>query len=717
MSMPAFTLSSSYLLGFEFFALSFINMVIYVVIVIVGLLVAFSRFYRKVGPEEALVITGLGGLNVATGKGIMVIPIVHRAEQMDLSVKRIEIARKGEVGLICRDNIRADIEVAFFVRVNNTVGDIRNVAQSLGCRRASSRDALIELFDAKFSEALKTVGKHFDFVELYNERDKFKEEILKIIGTDLNGYVLDDCAIDYLEQTPVEKLSPTNILDAEGIKKITDLTAREHVLSNNITREKEKIIKKQDVEAQETILELERQRIEAVEKQIREIASLTAREHAEASRVEHEERLKAESARIRTDEELAIAEENKLRQVIVAEKSKDRTHAVETERVEKDRQLEVTERERVVGVADIEKDKAIEVEKRNIQEVIRERVIVERAVVEEQERIKDTEEFAGADRLKQVTVTKAEMEAEENLVKEVKAAEAQKTSAGLLAEKIVIEAEADKTATEKKSDAIKVMAEAKTADGAAVGLADAQVMIAKATATEKTGQAEANVMIAKAEGTQKTGEAEANVLIAKAEATEKAGTAEATVMQLKFSSEATGIVEKAKAMKLFDGVGREHEEFKIRINKDKDIELAAIAAQREIAEAQAGIVGEALKSARIDIVGGETTFFDKIVDSIKSGKSIDRFVHNSETLTDIKNTFFNGNPEYFEDQLQTFISRFGMSFEDVKNLSVAALISQLLVQADSDEDKSVLNRLLATVKNLGISEKKVSSFINAKVKK
>ncbi|HCO27143.1 MAG: flotillin [Gimesia sp.] len=699
MSISAFQLPAAFLLGVDFLSESVVVAGLIIGVFVVGFAVAVSRFYRKVGPEEALVRTGVGNLKVANGEGIFVIPVLHRADQMDLSVKRIEIARKGEVGLICRDNIRADIEVAFFVRVNNTANDIRNVAQSLGCKRASSRDALIELFDAKFSEALKTVGKHFDFVELYNERDKFKEEILKIIGTDLNGYVLDDCAIDYLEQTPLEKLSPTNILDAEGIKKITDLTAREHVLSNHITREKEKTIKKQDVEAQETILELERQRVEAVEKQTREIASLTAREHAEARRVEHEERLKAETARIRTDEELAIAEENKLRQVIVAEKSKQRTEAVENERVEKDRLLEVTERARVVGLAEIDKDKAIEVEKRNIQEVIRERVIVERAVVEEEERIKDTHEFATADRLKQVTVTKAEMEAQENLVKEVKAAEAQKSSAELLAEKVVIEAEAEKTATEKKSDAIKVMAEAKTADGAAIGLADAQVMIAKATATEKTGQAEANVMIAKAEATEKT------------------GTAEAKVMQLKYSSEATGIVDKAKAMKLFDGVGRDHEEFKIRLNKDKEIELAAIAAQQEIAEAQAGIVGEALKSARIDIVGGETTFFDKIVDSIKSGKSIDRFVHNSETLTDIKNTFFNGNPDYFEDQLQTFITRFGMSFEDVKNLSIAALISQMLVQAEGEEDRSTLNRLLATVKNLGIADKKVSSFMKAKVDK
>ncbi|GIS57785.1 MAG: hypothetical protein CM1200mP2_00100 [Planctomycetaceae bacterium] len=62
-------------------------------------------------------------------------------------------------------------------------------------------------------------------------------------------------------------------------------------------------------------------------------------------------------------------------------RNKERTDQVEIERVEKDRMLEVTERERVVGLADIEKDKAIEIEKRNIQEVIRERVMVERGGV------------------------------------------------------------------------------------------------------------------------------------------------------------------------------------------------------------------------------------------------------------------------------------------------------------------------------------------------
>ncbi len=682
---------------------TFIVVMVVLAIVLIGFAALFSKFYRKVGPEEAIVRSGQGGLKAATGRGIWVVPILHRAEQMDLSVKRIEITRSGEAGLVCRDNIRADIEVAFFVRVNNTTDDILNVAQSLGCRRASERPALIELFDAKFSEALKTVGKHFDFVELYEERDKFKEKILRVIGTDLNGYVLDDCAIDYLEQTPIEKLSPLNILDAEGIKKITDLTAKEHILSNEITREKQKVIKKQDVEAREAILELERQQVEAEQKQQREIAEVTAREQAQAAKVEQEELLRSENARIATEEQVQVAEENRDRQIIVAQKSKERTDLVESERVHKDQALEATDRERFVALAQIDKDKAVEVEKRNIQEVIRERVMVERAVVEEQERIKDTEQFAGADRLKRVQVTHAEMSAQENLVKEVKAAEASKLAAELQAEEIVIEAEAQRASAEKEMAAIKMLAEAKTADHAAVGLGDARVMEVTAVAHEKHGTAEANVH-------QKKAVADAKGIEAMAVAIEKKGTAEATVMQQKYSAEATGIEDKANAMKLFDSVGKEHEEFKLRLNKDKDIEIAGITAQEEIARAQASIVGEALKTARIDIVGGESTFFEQIVDAVKGGKAVDRYVHNSEVLTDVKNTFFSGNPEYFHDKLEALVAQFNLSTEDVKDLSVAALIGRMLSLTSSDETRNELMRLLGMAKTVGVSEKSVSSM-------
>ena len=142
-------------------------------------------------------------------------------------------------------------------------------------------------------------------------------------------------------------------------------------------------------------------------------------------------------------------------------------------------------------LADIDKEKAIEVEKKVIQDVIRERVIVERAVVEEEEKIKDTREFAAADRKKQVAVTAAEELAQQALVKQVKAAEAEKQAADLNAETIVVTAEANRAAAEKETDAKKMLAEATQAETAALGLAEAQVMIEKSVAIEKEGTAEA----------------------------------------------------------------------------------------------------------------------------------------------------------------------------------------------------------------------------------
>ncbi|MCA9125365.1 MAG: flotillin family protein, partial [Planctomycetales bacterium] len=76
------------------------------ILFVIAALFVFANFYKKVGPEEALIRSGQGGLNAVTGSGIMVYPVLHRVERMDLSVKRIEIHRRGEAGLICKDNIR-----------------------------------------------------------------------------------------------------------------------------------------------------------------------------------------------------------------------------------------------------------------------------------------------------------------------------------------------------------------------------------------------------------------------------------------------------------------------------------------------------------------------------------------------------------------------------------------------------------------------------------
>ncbi|WP_353096594.1 flotillin family protein [Empedobacter brevis] len=682
-----------------------------IVFIFIAFIVVLSIFYKKVPQGKAIVRTGVGGSQVAFNKGMYVIPVFHKMEIMDISIKKIDIARQQGDGLICKDNIRADIKVAFFVRVNKSVNDVINVAQNLGTERASEPETLKSIFEAKFSEALKTVGKKFDFIELYEARREFRDEILNIIGTDLNGYILDDCAIDYLEQTELQFLSPDNILDSEGIKKITELTAQQNMNANLIRREEEKVIKKQNVEAREAILELERQLAEKEERQRREIENIKAREEAEITKVREEERLKAESVRITTEEQLAVQEENKLRQIIIAEKNKVRTDAIETERVEKDRALEQTERERIVTLAQIDKERSIEVEKKNIQGVIKERVLLEKGVIEEQQGVKDVEVYREVERQKQAGIIAASQEAEERLIETVKAAEAAKIAAEQEAARRVIEADAEKQVAERKAQELLIDAEAKKE--ASSKEAEARKIIAEAQAKEEAaiGLSEAEVMVAKAEAEEKQGTVEATVIEKKAEALRKEGLAQAEVVREKALAEAKGIEEKAEAMKKLDGVGKEHEEFKLQLQKEKDIELAHINIQKDIAGAQAEVLSHALKSAKIDIVGGETMFFDNIVKQVSNAKGFDHLINNSKHATDIKNALIDedGGSD-LAGKVRNLADKYGISSNDIKNLTITAALIKLQQAASAsgnNEDTGFINSLFGIANQLGVSNKKI----------
>jgi len=682
-----------------------------IVFLIISFFVVLSMFYKKIPQGKAIVRTGVGGSKVAFNKGMYVIPVFHKMEIMDISVKKIEIARMQHDGLICRDNIRADIKVAFFVRVNKSVDDVINVAQNLGCDRASDPETLKSIFESKFSEALKTVGKKFDFIELYEARREFRDEILNIIGTDLNGYILDDCAIDYLEQTELRFLSADNILDSEGIKKITELTAKQNMSANLIRREEEKVIKKQNVEAREAILELDRQLAEKEERQKREIDNIKAREEAEITKVREEERLKSQTVRIATEEQLAVQEENKLRQIIIAEKNKIRTDAVETERVEKDRALEQTERERIVTLAQIDKERSIETEKKSIQNVIKERVQLEKGVVEEQQNVRDVEVYREVERKKQAGVIAASQEAEERLIATVKAAEASKIAAEQEKEKKVIDADAQKMVAERKAQEVLIDAEAKKE--AASKEAEARKIIAEAQAKEEAaiGLSEAEVMIAKAEAEEIQGTKMAAVIEIKAEAMRKEGLAEAEVVREKAMAEAKGIEEKAEAMKKLDGVGKEHEEFKLQLQKEKEVELAHINIQKDIASAQASVLSEALKTAKIDIVGGETMFFENIVRQVSNSKGFDHLINNSQHALDIKESLMgpDGKGDLAE-KIRGLADKYGISSNDIKNLTVSAALIKLQQAAGgqgNEEDAGFINSLFGMAKNLGISNKKL----------
>lgn len=675
---------------------------------LLGFAMLLARFYRQVHQGQVLIVNTMKAEPKVSFTGAVVIPIINRAEVMDISLKTIEIDRRGKQGLICADNIRADIKVSFFVRVNKTVDSVLKVAGAVGCARASDQGTLNELFEAKFSEGLKTVGKRLNFEDLYKEREVFKDQIVQVIGKDLNGYMLEDAAIDYLEQTPLEMLDRENILDAQGIRKITELTTIQNVLTNDFRQDERKKITKQNVEADEAVFALERQRAEAAAKQKREIETIQAREQAETDRIRQEEHLKAELARVRAEEELQINEQNKARQVEVAGKNRERVVGIETERVAKDRALEAISREREVELQRIGKEKALEVERKAIADVVSTRIAVEKKVATEEENIKQLRLIADATRRKEAAIIDAEGRAGQAVVERVKAAEASEEVARHEAKQRLITAEAELEAADKEARAKIRLAEGLQAESAAEGLAQARVLEAQAlanekqglaqvrvreadaVATEKQGQATANVLrqklLAEAEGEQSKGfahakvlEAEANALqmkgVAEAEANKAKVLAEAAGVQEKLLAEAKGLSEKAKAMAQLQGATKDHEEFRMRLDKERAVEMETLHVRKDIAASQAEVLAKSLASAKINIVGGDGAFFDQFVRAVSLSHSIEATATSTDTAKTLLKSYLDGTRDLPQD-IKDVLSRPGLP-QDASNVAAAALMAKM----------------------------------------
>jgi uncharacterized membrane protein YqiK len=710
------------------------GVIVLIVLVLLGVAVMFTKFYRMVDQGRALIVNKREAEPAVVFTGALVWPIIHRAEVMDISVKTIEIDRRGKEGLICKDNIRGDIKVTFFVRVNKTQDDVLKVAQSIGCARASDPRTLEELFNAKFSEALKTVGKGLNFEDLYKERQQFKDDIIKVIGTDLNGFVLDDAAIDYLEQTPIESLDKDNIMDAEGIRKITDLTVTQNVKTNELRAKERMELGSQNLAADEALFRFEQRKAEAAAKKDKEISVAQSREQNEAARVASEEQKKTLLVQYKNDEEALVANEARERGALVARKAKEREVLVEQERVEKAKQLEVVGREREVEIQRIAKEKEIETKKKEIADVVRARVAVDKTVAEEEERIKDVHALAEANRQKEVVKITAEAEAQGNLVKQIKAAEAAEEVAKFQARQKIVVADADLEASDKSARAKIRMAEGVQAEHAAEGLAEVRVREADAAAVEKRGLVEARItlekmqavaageekqglarvkvkeaeaaaiekvgladahvirekLVGEAAGEEQKGVAKARVREADAAATEKMGHAEGEAIKSKLVAEAAGIAEKAAAMKALDDASRGHEEFRLRLDLEKSIALETIRNRKDIAEAQAKILSQAFATAKIQIVGGDGQFFDRFVKAIAVGQAVDGVVENSESVRHL---------------LTEVLPKASAPAQAgaTKSPTLSALLAQLMTGVD-EPSKSKLRALADRAKDLGIDD-------------
>ncbi len=314
--------------------------------IISGALLVITKLYQRTKASEAFVKSGAGGIKVIRDGGAVIIPVIHDLVRVSLRTLKLEVSRANEDALITKDKLRADIRAEFYVRVQPDRDSILQAARSLG---ETSPPAVKALVEDKLVSALRTAAAGKTLEQLNSERDEFLSEVIKLVAEDLNsnGLILETVTISKLDQTDEQFLKAENIFDAQGRRKIAEITQLNLTERNRLVRDGEHARKQQNVQTEQGILDLERQERGARAQQFAEIKKM----EAEAQRQAEEKRITAERevelAEVAKQKALEVARRLQQQAVEVAEHEKQELIArAEKQRAAAERELADAEAER-----------------------------------------------------------------------------------------------------------------------------------------------------------------------------------------------------------------------------------------------------------------------------------------------------------------------------------------------------------------------------------
>jgi flotillin len=403
---------------------------IVVAVVVIGLAVTFlNRFYRKSTRDLALVRTGFGGQRIIVSGGCVVLPFLHRVEEVNMRTLRIEVRRASEKSLITEDRMRVDVEFEFYVRVLPTAEGIATAAQALGAKSLNP-DGIRNLLEGRFIDAIQAVAGRQTMDALHERRGDFAHQIAEQLRDNLsqNGMLLDSVSLTRLDQSAFSAFDENNAFNAVGMRKLAEIIAVNKKKRAEIEADADTSVRQTQLDATKRRLLLSMEEEQAQMAQRLEIEKIKASSDAEAAKAREDALTASEEARIGRERQTSAME--------LSKKS-------ELRKIEIDSQLNL-ELKKV--------DSAIRLAAKQIEEAKAhaQAELARSDVVQAQEQVQTDRDLAVAARSHELAMKRAE---EEAAVESTKA----ETAAVVLLRRIRAESEAMNTKAE--ADRVRMLAQ------------------------------------------------------------------------------------------------------------------------------------------------------------------------------------------------------------------------------------------------------------------
>ena len=414
-------------------------------LVVIGLIL--GKLYKRASKELGFVRTGLGGEKVVMNGGALVLPIFHETMRVNMNTVRLAVARRNTDALITLDRLRIDVTAEFYVRVRPDAQSIATAAQTLGMRTLHP-DALKELVEGKFVDALRSVAAGMTMAQLHEQRSDFVQKVQQASSVDLamNGLELESVSLTGLDQTSIEHFNANNAFDAEGLTKLTEQIELRKKARNDIEQDTRVQIETKNLEAQRQSFLIGRDNEFARLEQEREVEMRRAEQMSEIAREQAARQREADQARIEAK-----------KQVDSSQIEADR--AVKEARIAQEQALELARQGQQIAVQNKSREESQ-------AKAEADRARADGVVAEEQ--IGTAREAEVAERQKRIELIDASREAERAAIGVRVQADAEKQAASDRAASVRFVAEGEAEAVKLKADADRVRYEVEAAGQSAV---------------------------------------------------------------------------------------------------------------------------------------------------------------------------------------------------------------------------------------------------------
>lgn len=296
---------------------AYIIIVIALIIVLILIIVFLNRFYKKSTRDTALIRTGFGGQKITLSGGCISLPFLHKTEEVNMRVSKIDIKRFADKSIITTDRIRVDVELDFYIRVSPNVEGVARASQSFGVRALGSTEYLKGLLEGRFIDAIQAISAEETMDSLHEKRGDFVKKISNYITSNLedNGLLLDSVSLIKLDQAAFSSLDENNAFNALGMRKLAEIISVNKKKRSEIEAETEVSVKKTYLLATKEKLALDQDEEQAQISQKVEIEKFKSTSESEAIIAAENANILNERAKINRELEIKSQEVNKLREL------------------------------------------------------------------------------------------------------------------------------------------------------------------------------------------------------------------------------------------------------------------------------------------------------------------------------------------------------------------------------------------------------------------